>query len=84
MWVDCRTLKRPTTEIARQLLEEGHVWINEGEMYAGEGFPAHQHRLPPQDARRRAGTHPKSSRVITIIEFNEKRAFLRLSFLIPE
>ena len=38
VWVDCRTLKRPTTEIARQLLEEGHVWINEGEMYAGEGF----------------------------------------------
>ena len=34
VWVDCRTLKRPTTEIARQLLEEGHVWINEGEMYA--------------------------------------------------
>ena len=38
VWVDCRTLKRPTTEIARQLLEEEHVWINEGEMYAGEGF----------------------------------------------
>lgn len=25
--------------------------------------PAHQHRLPPQDARRRAGTHPESTGV---------------------
>ncbi|MDR0894259.1 MAG: pyridoxal phosphate-dependent aminotransferase [Prevotellaceae bacterium] len=40
VWVDCRALGLSSEEIARRLLDEEHVWVNEGTIYgkAGEGF----------------------------------------------
>ncbi|MDR1004567.1 MAG: pyridoxal phosphate-dependent aminotransferase [Prevotellaceae bacterium] len=40
VWVDCKALGRSSEAISRQLLQEGHLRINEGTMYgkAGEGF----------------------------------------------
>lgn len=40
VWIDCKALNMPSAEIARRLLEEGKLWVNEGTIYgaAGEGF----------------------------------------------
>lgn len=40
VWVDCKSINIPSAEIARRLLEEGKLWVNEGTIYgaAGEGF----------------------------------------------
>lgn len=40
VWVDCKALNMPSATIARRLLEDGKLWINEGSIYgrAGEGF----------------------------------------------
>lgn len=40
VWVDCSSLKASSKEISKTLIDEGHLWINEGTMYgeAGEGF----------------------------------------------
>lgn len=40
VWVDCKSLKLTSSEIAERLLEKGKVRVNEGTMYgaAGEGF----------------------------------------------
>lgn len=40
VWVDCKALNLPSATIARKLLEDGKLWINEGSIYgrAGEGF----------------------------------------------
>lgn len=40
VWVDCKALNMPSATIARRLLENGKLWINEGSIYgrAGEGF----------------------------------------------
>lgn len=39
-WIDCRCLQQTSEEIARQLLLQEKVWVNEGSMYgeAGEHF----------------------------------------------
>lgn len=40
VWVDCRRLGLTSEELCRRLLDEQHLWLNEGTMYgaAGEGF----------------------------------------------
>lgn len=40
VWVDCKALDMPSARIARKLLEDGKLWVNEGTLYggAGEGF----------------------------------------------
>lgn len=40
VWIDCRALHRSSADIAKQLLEEEHLRINEGPLYgaSGEGF----------------------------------------------
>lgn len=40
VWVDCRSLNSSSAGIARTLLEQGKLWMNEGTLYgaAGEGF----------------------------------------------
>ncbi len=40
VWIDCSALKISSEEIARTLLEEQRLWINEGTLYgnSGEGF----------------------------------------------
>jgi len=40
VWIDCRSLKQTSKEIAEMLLEKEKLWVNEGTMYgaAGEGF----------------------------------------------
>lgn len=39
-WVDCLQANRDSQELARQLFDEGRVWVNAGEMYGegGQGF----------------------------------------------
>jgi cystathionine beta-lyase len=39
-WIDCRALQMTSEAIARKLIEDANVRINEGTMYgaAGEGF----------------------------------------------
>ncbi len=39
-WVDCRQAGRDSKQLARQLFDEGRVWVNAGEMYGegGQGF----------------------------------------------
>jgi cystathionine beta-lyase len=40
VWLDCSALKKPSAQIAKQLLKEHKLWLNPGTMYgdAGEGF----------------------------------------------
>ncbi|WP_438497055.1 MalY/PatB family protein [Paenibacillus sp. IHBB 3054] len=40
IWIDCRSLGIPSTELSKKLLEEGQLRINEGLIYGdtGEGF----------------------------------------------
>jgi len=40
MWIDCSAMSMLSEQLAKQLLEEGCLWINEGTIYgeAGEGF----------------------------------------------
>ncbi len=40
VWVDCRTLRLSSAELAARLLERQKLWLNEGTMYGteGEGF----------------------------------------------
>lgn len=40
VWVDCTALRQTSAEIAHTLLNNQHLWINEGALYgeAGEGF----------------------------------------------
>lgn len=40
VWVDCRRLGLTSEELCRRLLDEQHLWLNEGTMYGagGEGF----------------------------------------------
>ncbi|WP_438497097.1 MalY/PatB family protein [Paenibacillus sp. IHBB 3054] len=37
IWIDCRSLGIPSTELSKKLLEEGHLRINEGLIYGGTG-----------------------------------------------
>lgn len=40
VWVDCSLLKLPSSRLARLLLDQHQLWVNEGTLYgtAGEGF----------------------------------------------
>lgn len=40
MWIDCSAMSMLSEQLAKQILEEGCLWINEGTIYgeAGEGF----------------------------------------------
>lgn len=37
VWTDCRTLRLPSEELQRRLLEETGLWLNSGTMYGAEG-----------------------------------------------
>ena len=40
VWIDCRSLKIPSKQLAQWLIEQENLWVNEGSIYgqAGEGF----------------------------------------------
>lgn len=40
LWMDCRRLGLPSAELGRRLIDEAHLWLNDGTMYGpeGEGF----------------------------------------------